>query len=1218
MLRKLLSLILIGAVFSVFAQDRPGELRGTIKDSKSGETLPFANVVVKQDGAVITGTTTDFDGKYIIKPLSPGRYVVEASFQGYAVQPVEGVIISPNKITTLDFSLTKEAELLGEVEVIEYVVPLIDPDKQGKTTTQEEIQNIPQRDVASIASTSAGVYQSDDGAGINVRGSRSDATDVYIDGMKVIGSSALPQAGIDQMTIITGGLPAQYGDATGGIISITTRGPSQRFFGGVEYSTSELFDKYGWNLIGLSFSGPLAKKDDGTVIAGYFLSGEAHFQRDADPSAIGMTKVKDDVLADLEANPLSPAAFGNGTIKNAEFLREQDLENIKYKQNTRRTDYRVQGKFDFRTGRNTNLTIGGSLSYTNRHGYIYTYSLLNPSNNPLITRNSWRVFGRFQQRFVDADDESSSSNVRNAFYSIQVDYTQDMQTTEDDSHKDRLFDYGYVGEFNTYKRRVYSYGTDSVTGLTGWLQAGFQDTAVTFDRSEINANTANYTSQVYDFFNGTPANLAQIQQAGGLLNGMRPPNVYSLYFNTGRQYNGYQVINNSQFRITGSGSADIKGHSIILGFEYEQRFSRFYGASPIGLWGLARQLANLHILELDLTNPYPVYDENGVFLDTVNYDRLYNANTQTFFDKNVRAKLGLAENSTDWLDIDAYNPDFFDIGMFSADELLNEGNSFVNYYGYDHTGNKTSGGTDIDAFFSERDENGNYKRSIGTFEPIYMAGYIQDKFAFNDILFNVGVRVDRFDANQVVLKDPFSLFPTVSTAEAFNSESPYYLGGDNVLPANIGDDFVPYVDNLTEPNLILGYRDGFQWYNAQGDQISDPQILADGTTTGQIAPYLVDPVNTSPRTDLTGASFTDYTPQINVMPRIAFNFPISDEAMFFAHYDILTQRPAGALRLDPTDYLFAETVQGAVWNNPNLKPERTVDYEVGFKQTLSKRSAITISAFYRELRDMIQITNILYAYPVSYLTYGNIDFGTVKGFSVSYDLRRSGNVTLNANYTLQFADGTGSSATSGFSLVNSGQPNLRVLQPLSFDQRHTFVMVVDYRYGDGDNYNGPVWGGKKVFANAGANFSFRLGSGTPYSAQANATQDAAFGIPTRPIFKGTINGSRRPWQFRVDMRLNKQFDVNLGKEVEGQRRKKGSVNIYLEAQNLLNTKNVIGVYRFTGNPDDDGWLASNQAQEVIKNQLDSQSYIDLYSQKVNNPNNYSLPRRMRLGVQFNF
>jgi hypothetical protein len=52
-------------------------------------------------------------------------------------------------------------------------------------------------------------------------------------------------------------------------------------------------------------------------------------------------------------------------------------------------------------------------------------------------------------------------------------------------------------------------------------------------------------------------------------------------------------------------------------------------------------------------------------------------------------------------------------------------------------------------------------------------------------------------------------------------------------------------------------------------------------------------------------------------PRISFSFPISDEALFFAHYDVLTQRPTGFSRMDPTDYLFIDARNDYI-NNPNL------------------------------------------------------------------------------------------------------------------------------------------------------------------------------------------------------------------------------------------------------------------------------------------------------------
>ena len=134
-----------------------------------------------------------------------------------------------------------------------------------------------------------------------MRGSRENATAYYVDGIKVRGAIGVPTSGIEQITVVTGGLPAQYGDATGGIIAVTTKGPSNKFFGGVEVESSSLFDKYNYNLVGFGLSGPIIKKrnSDGTKgssILGYFLSGEFRDVDDTDPSAIGRWKVKDDVL----------------------------------------------------------------------------------------------------------------------------------------------------------------------------------------------------------------------------------------------------------------------------------------------------------------------------------------------------------------------------------------------------------------------------------------------------------------------------------------------------------------------------------------------------------------------------------------------------------------------------------------------------------------------------------------------------------------------------------------------------------------------------------------------------------------------------------------------------------------------------------------------------------------------------------------------------------
>ncbi|MDA9227912.1 carboxypeptidase regulatory-like domain-containing protein [Flavobacteriales bacterium] len=1235
MLRKIYSIVAL-VCFSTFAFAQTGTLKGVISDVMTGETIPFANVVIEKGGDQYAGTTTDFDGKYTIKPIEPGNYSIKATFVGYQTVEVTGVIVSANKITFQDVKL-QEGVALGEIKIIEYKKPLLDQDNlSGETKTAEEIVALPTRNVSSVASTTAGIYQKDEGDAVNMRGSRENATAYYVDGIKVRGAIGVPTSGIEQITVVTGGLPAQYGDATGGIIAVTTKGPSNKFFGGIEVESSSLFDKYNYNLVGFGLSGPIIKKrnSDGTKgssILGYFLSGEFRDVDDTDPSAIGRWKVKDDVLTGLQQTPFQIAPNANaGFLSTSDFLSEDDFENVQARINSNEKRFNISGKLDFKPTNTTFLSLGGALYSRTSRDFSGWRSMFSSANNRESSQTTYRLFGKLTQKFgsEESNEENSSAAIKNAFFTIQGDYTNNQYTFVDADHQFDLFKYGYVGEFNTYKANIYNGGSaiDSTTGIiyTGQIHSGWGDTLYTFKENQFtNADLANYTNAYYQMFEDYglasfvgAANDGVIRTAAdlkgqGLRNGNLPASVYSLFGNHGTMYNGSAEQENTQTSFKASGSADIKDHEFSFGFEFEQRDDSYWGMGPMGMWGLMRQQANKHILQRDLSNPLPVYDINGVYQDTVNFDRLYVAEEQSWFDRSLREKLGLLPNSTDYIDIDALSPETFDIKMFSPDELLNSGSSLVYYYGYDIHGSKLTNNPTLKDFFVKKDANGNYLREIASFQPIYTAGYIQDKFAIEDLIFNVGLRIDRYDANQKVLSDKYLLHQAYTKG----NQNPSGTFWDDLAPqghpSTIGDDYVVYVDDVSNPSSIVGYRDNETWYNADGLQISDPNLLAEAAG-GQIQPYLTDAQSALEGTVNVDNVFDDYTPETVFMPRIAFSFPISDEAQFFAHYDVLTQRPPQSNRLEPVDYLFMADRVGALLNNPDLKSEKTVDYELGFAKTLSLRSALKISAFYKELRDMIQVVNVLGAYPAQYLTYGNIDFGTVKGMSVNFDLRRTGNISMTANYTLQFADGTGSSASSGQSLVNTGQPNLRSTIPLAFDQRHAISASVDYRYGSGKDYDGPILFGKNIFANAGANMVLSAGSGTPYSKQSNITQEAADGINDRSTLEGSLNGSRLPWQFRISAKFNKEFEIKWSDK------KSSNVNVYVQIQNLLDAKNIISVYRATGNPDDDGYLTSSAAQNAINAQNSPDSFRNMYSLAVNNPNNYSLPRMLRAGLSFEF
>jgi hypothetical protein len=232
---------------------------------------------------------------------------------------------------------------------------------------------------------------------------------------------------------------------------------------------------------------------------------------------------------------------------------------------------------------------------------------------------------------------------------------------------------------------------------------------------------------------------------------------------------------------------------------------------------------------------------------------------------------------------------------------------------------------------------------------------------------------------------------------------------------------------------------------------------------------------------------------------------------------------------------------------------------------------------------------------------------------------RTSNLSLRLNYTLQFADGTGSNDVAQLNLVGSGQPNLRTIAPLNFDARHLINITADYRYGSGANYNGPVTKkGKQVLSDFGINLIARTRSGTPYTQQQNPTAEGKESVPQRPIPKGSINGARLPWSFRVDLRIDKGFDITPTNKATGKDGRPLYLNVYLWVQNLLDTRNIVGVYSYTGNANDDGYLTSNVGQQDVANQINPESYVDLYNAWIDNPNNYSLPRTIRLGLRFDF
>lgn len=1251
-MKKTLTIILsLFFAFGAFAQSNFGKIQGKVTDAKTKAPIAYATLMVEKEGIRKGGAYTDENGKYSIPALDPGDYSITVTYVDYKDQKVTGIEVSANSTKFLNIELTQkgadDAQQIGPV-VIRAGKPLIEKDKNQQTLTSSDITKLPTRSLNAIAATTSGVNQTS--AGISFIGSRADGTAYFVDGVRVVGSTGVMQSSQAQIDIIQSGIPAQYGDFTGGAISITTKGPSRFLNRTFEMISSSPFDPYHFNQVEFSAVGPLWVKNKGGgekeyVALGYQFAANANYTADASPAYGGLYRVKDDVLADIEANPLTRNPNGPGLIPTSSLLTKEDLVLERARKNVGQFFGNVQGKLEYQPSKNSTLTLFGSYNNNQGTNFQTTQYLMNWKEFSMGTSETLRTYLKFTQRLGDNQSQEGKEKklFTDAYYNIRLDYTSTKGETQNPTHRDNFFDYGYLGRFTSFRQPFYQYvndptwhvdqNGDTVSRKGYYNLAGFFNSSIEFEPSGLNEFRSNYTQNFFDNAEAqgqTVFTNQQIQQGLGLLNGFNAGSTYGLWSNPGTVSYFYSKTQYERAAAYAQGEATLNlenTHDLQFGMYFEQTFASRWAVGANQLWTLMPQLANRHLANLNTIteNGYVIggihsYDEFGTFTDTVNYNVRIDRDQQSTFDRNLRQRL-IEQGRTDafgnpitessFIDINSLSPEDFSLDMFSADDLWNNGNTYIAYYGYDYLGNR-----DRRAFGLEDFTNDSLNRRLGSFAPVYSAIWFQDKFQFKDLILRLGVRVERYDANQDVLKDDYSLFPTNSVAEVRSLDGGSGRGSNLLanydIPATVGDDYVVYVDNIDNPNEILGYRNGAQWFDANGNELANPDVLAQNSTSGRIQPFLVDAEER-----LVPESFQDYEPVFNVLPRVWFSFPINSEAQFFANYDVLAQRPTdGAIFTPYNQFYFLEANQGGGLANGALRPRITTNYEIGFKQVLSANSALSLIASYRESRGDFALVRVNQAYPISYNSYSNIDFSTVKNFRAEYELRGQGRTSLFFNYALLFSDGTGSNINSSAALIAANLPNLRSLYPTQYDVRHQMTLRLDYRFKPESQYTGPIWFGKKIFANSGANFIISSKSGEPYTAYVNpiATVQAA---AQRQILDGNPFGSRMPWQFKVDANFNKSFEIKKGRAKDF-RRQSTEVNVFFWVQNLLNSRIVNRVYGFTGLPDDDGWLSSPEGQQQSANELNTQSYIDLYNVRVSNPYNFLTPRLARLGVRLSF
>jgi len=262
-------------------------------------------------------------------------------------------------------------------------------------------------------------------------------------------------------------------------------------------------------------------------------------------------------------------------------------------------------------------------------------------------------------------------------------------------------------------------------------------------------------------------------------------------------------------------------------------------------------------------------------------------------------------------------------------------------------------------------------------------------------------------------------------------------------------------DQLEWKDLIVRAGVRFEYFDARSTVPSDLQNPANAIAG---APESV------PKGTTTKTSFA---------PRLGVSYPITTTASVFFAYGHFYQFPALGQIFNNADYnilneLQAGAVSYGVLGNPDIKPERTTQYEFGYKQALTENLGLDVNMFYKDIRDLLGVEFISTYTNAEYARLTNVDFGNVLGFTIALDQRRVGIFSSSVDYTWQRAQGNSSDPRETATRAEAGEDPRPEQLPLNWDQQHTlnatlgasrpnnFSLSAIVRYGSGQPYTPSV------------------------------------------------------------------------------------------------------------------------------------------------------------------
>jgi outer membrane receptor protein involved in Fe transport len=322
-----------------------------------------------------------------------------------------------------------------------------------------------------------------------------------------------------------------------------------------------------------------------------------------------------------------------------------------------------------------------------------------------------------------------------------------------------------------------------------------------------------------------------------------------------------------------------------------------------------------------------------------------------------------------------------------------------------------------------------------------------------------------------------------------------------------------------------------------------------------------------PQKRLKGAAPAKIKQQLS--PRVGFSFPITEMDVLHVTYGHYFQLPMYDIFYMNSAY----DLRGAFKyiGNPNVKPEKTIAYEVGLEHGFNDYMKFAVTGFYKDIADLADYMKVTYANGIFWVRH-NSDYARVKGFEFTLTQRPWHNFSGVITYTYQIARGRTSNNDQNFQNDYFNRKPLTEDFPLDSDQRHTARANVDYRI---PNNWGPKIGNYSFLADWGFDVYWNFGSGTPYTGSTNVQP------PNIP----PANNKNFPNSWSIDARVDKGFKIY----------KTLATDFFVEVRNLTDRANV---------------LSTNDALRYDLTGFPGGQFGDT--------DPYSSPRRILVGLEMNF